>query len=126
MIYAEKLTFGFGSTALFQDISFHIEENRHYALIGSNGTGKTTLMDLIREPGRFLYDGKLRMEGALRMGYVSQFAIREGDQSITVYDYLCRDFRDLEQQMNPVSKTRLDGLWTYGENIKGGDKYVYN
>ena len=102
MIYAEKLTFGFGSTALFQDISFHIEENRHYALIGSNGTGKTTLMDLIREPGRFLYDGKLRMEGAVRMGYVSQFAIREGDQSITVYDYLCRDFRDLEQQIGDV------------------------
>ena len=102
MIYAEKLTFGFGSTALFQGISFHIEENRHYALIGSNGTGKTTLMDLIREPGRFLYDGKLRMEGAVRMGYVSQFAIREGDQSITVYDYLCRDFRDLEQQIGDV------------------------
>ena len=102
MIYAEKLTFGFGSTALFQGISFHIEENRHYALIGSNGTGKTTLMDLIREPGRFLYDGKLRMEGALRMGYVSQFAIREGDQSVTVYDYLCRDFRDLEQQIGDV------------------------
>ena len=102
MIYAEKLTFGFGSTALFQGISFHIEENRHYALIGSNGTGKTTLMDLIREPGRFLYDGKLSLEGALRMGYVSQFAIREGDQSITVYDYLCRDFRDLEQQIGNV------------------------
>ena len=102
MIYAEKLTFGFGSTALFQGISFHIEENRHYALIGSNGTGKTTLMDLIREPGRFLYDGKLRMESAIRMGYVSQFAIREGDQSVTVYDYLCRDFRDLEQQIGDV------------------------
>ena len=102
MIYAEKLTFGFGSTSLFQGISFHIEENCHYALIGSNGTGKTTLMDLIREPGRFLYDGKLHMEGAVRMGYVSQFAIREGDQSITVYDYLCRDFRDLEQQIGDV------------------------
>ena len=102
MIYAEKLTFGFGSTALFQGISFHIEENRHYALIGSNGTGKTTLMDLIREPGRFLYDGKLSLEGAIRMGYVSQFAIREGDQSVTVYDYLCRDFRDLEQQIGDV------------------------
>ena len=102
MIYAEKLTFGFGSTALFQGISFHIEENRHYGLIGSNGTGKTTLMDLIREPGRFLYDGKLRMEGAVRMGYVSQFAIREGDQSVSIYDYLCRDFRDLEQQIGDV------------------------
>ena len=48
MIYAEKLTFGYGSSPLFQDISFSLEENCHCALIGSNGTGKTTLMNLIR------------------------------------------------------------------------------
>ena len=97
MIYAEKLTFGFGSTPLFQDISFSLEENCHCALIGSNGTGKTTLMNLIRQPEGFLYDGKLKLEGAGRIGYVSQFAIREGDQSVTVYDYLRRDFVDLEE-----------------------------
>ena len=50
MINAEKLTFGFSSTLLFQNISFHLEENCHCALIGSNGTGKTTLMNLIRDP----------------------------------------------------------------------------
>ena len=102
MIYAEKLTFGFGSTPLFQDISFTLEENCHCALIGSNGTGKTTLMNLIRQPEQFLYDGKLRLEGAGRIGYVSQFALREGDQSVTVYDYLCQDFLDLEQQIGQV------------------------
>ena len=102
MIYAERLTFGFGSTPLFQDISFTLEENCHCALIGSNGTGKTTLMNLIRRPEQFLYDGKLRLEGAGRIGYVSQFALREGDQSVTVYDYLCQDFLDLEQQIGQV------------------------
>ena len=102
MIYAEKLTFGFGSTPLFQDISFTLEENCHCALIGSNGTGKTTLMNLIRRPEQFLYDGRLRLEGAGRIGYVSQFALREGDQSVTVYDYLCQDFLDLEQQIGQV------------------------
>jgi ATP-binding cassette subfamily F protein 3 len=97
MIYAEKLTFGYGSNLLFRDISFSLEENCHCALIGSNGTGKTTLMNLIRQPEGFLYDGKLRLEGAGRIGYVSQFAIREGDQSVTVYDYLRRDFAELEE-----------------------------
>ena len=97
MIYAEKLTFGYGSSPLFQDISFSLEENCHCALIGSNGTGKTTLMNLIRQPESFLYDGKLKLEGAGRIGYVSQFAIREGDQSVTVYDYLRRDFAELEE-----------------------------
>ena len=102
MINAEKLTFGFSSTLLFQNISFHLEENAHCAMIGSNGTGKTTLMNLIREPDRYIFDGKLKMEGVGRIGYVSQFAIREGDQSVTVYDYLCQDFLDLEQTMNDV------------------------
>ena len=102
MINAEKLTFGFSSTILFQDISFNLEENCHCALIGSNGTGKTTLMNLIRDPGNYIFDGKLKLDGVGRIGYVSQFAIREGDQSLSVYDYLCQDFLALEQEINDV------------------------
>ena len=102
MINAEKLTFGFSSTPLFQNISFQLEENCHCALIGSNGTGKTTLMNLIREPANYIFDGKLKLDGAGRIGYVSQFAIREGDQSVTVYDYLCQDFLALEQAIGEV------------------------
>ena len=102
MIHAEKLTFGFNSTLLFQNISFTLEENCHCALIGSNGTGKTTLTNLIREPDQFVFDGKLKRESAGRIGYVSQFAIREGDQSVTVYDYLCQDFLALEQAIGDI------------------------
>ena len=100
MIKAEKLTFGFSSNDLFRDISFQLEENGHCALIGSNGTGKTTLINLIREPEHFLFDGKLILDGAGRIGYVSQFALREGDQAVTVFDYLCQDFLSLEQEIN--------------------------
>ena len=102
MIKAEKLTFGFNSTALFQKISFTLEENCHCALIGSNGTGKTTLINLIREPDNYTFDGKIKLDGAGRIGYVSQFAIREGDQSVSVYDYLCQDFLELEQAVADV------------------------
>ena len=102
MIYAEKLTFGFDSTLLFQKISFSLEENCHCALIGSNGPGKTTLTNLIRRPEDYTFDGKLKLDGAGRIGYVSQFAIREGDQSVTVYDYLCQDFWALEQAIGEV------------------------
>ena len=102
MINAEKLTFGFDSTPLFQDISFTLEENCHCALIGSNGSGKTTLTRLIREPEHFSFHGRLKLEGTGRIGYVSQFAEREGDQAVTVYDYLCRDFVELEQAVNDI------------------------
>ena len=102
MIKAEKLSFGYSSAPLFQNISFHLEENRHCAMIGSNGTCKTTLMNLIREPEKYMYDGKLLLDGVGRIGYVSQFALREGDQSVTVYDYLSSDFLALEQAINDV------------------------
>ena len=102
MIYAEKLTFGFTSTPLFHNISFTLEENRHCALIGSNGTGKTTLINLLRDREQYTFDGKVRLEGVARIGYVSQFATRDDDQQVTVYDYLCRDFLDLEQTIGEV------------------------
>ena len=102
MIYAEKLTFGFDSSQLFKKLSFTLEENCHCALIGSNGSGKTTLTNIIREPERYDFEGRLRLEGTGRIGYVSQFAIREGDQSVTVWDYLCRDFVALEAEINEV------------------------
>ena len=115
MIKAEKLTFGFSGSYLFQNISFCLQENCHCALIGSNGTGKTTLVNLIREPENFIFDGKLIRDGAGRIGYVSQFALREGDQSVTVFDYLCRDFLRLEQAIGDVclqmeSADDMDGL----------------
>lgn len=102
MIHAEKLTFGFQSTYLFQNISFHLEENCHCALMGSNGSGKTTLMNLIRDQEAYTFDGKLKVNTAGRMGYVSQFVNREGDQSTTVYDYLCQDFLALEKAIEAV------------------------
>lgn len=102
MINAEKLTFGFNSTPLFEDLSFTLEENCHCALIGSNGAGKTTLTNLIREPERYTFEGRLTLDGAGRIGYVSQFAVREGDGSVSVYDYLSEDFRALEQAIADV------------------------
>ena len=122
MIKAEKLTFGFSSHFLFQNISFHLEENCHCALIGSNGTGKTTLVNLMRDPDSFVFDGKLTLDGAGRIGYVSQFALREGDQSVTVYDYLCQDFRQLEQEINETclqmeSAEDLDALMEHYQTL---------
>ena len=102
MIHAENLSFGYTSNDLFRNISFTLEENCHCALIGSNGSGKTTLCNLIRSPESFTFDGVLSLEGAGRLGHVSQFAIREGDQSVTVYDYLYQDFLALEQAIGDV------------------------
>ena len=137
MIKAEKLTFGFSGTPLFENITFTLEENAHCALIGSNGTGKTTLMNLIREPDQYIYEGKLLSDGIGRIGHVSQFALREGDQSVTVYDYLCQDFLALEQTISDVclqmeSAEDMDALMERYQNLldekdaMDGDNYEVN
>lgn len=109
MITAENLTFGFGSRTLFDRISFTLDPGVHCALIGSNGAGKTTLASLIRQPQDFLFDGRLTLDGVGRIGYVSQFAAREGDQAITVFQYLSQDFLHLQESIDEVCTQMSDG-----------------
>ena len=102
MIRAENLSFGFADKDLYHTISFTLEAGRHCALIGSNGTGKTTLADLIRRPENYLFDGTLETEGVGRIGFVSQFASREKDQEVTVFQYLSGDFLRLQEAIDDV------------------------
>ena len=102
MINAEKLSFGFPQKELFHNISFTLEDGCHCALIGSNGTGKTTLTDIIRRRDEILFDGKLTLDGAGRIGYVSQFVTRESGADATVLDYLSEDFLHLQEEIADI------------------------
>ena len=59
MIKVEKLSYGFPQKELYKDVSFTIEDGQHCVLIGSNGTGKTTLVDILLNDEKYLYDGKI-------------------------------------------------------------------
>ena len=96
MIRAENLSYGFPDKELYHRISFTLNPGDHCALIGSNGTGKSTLADMIRRPEHYLYDGKLLLENVGRIGYVSQFAAREKGQDLSVLEYLSGDFLSIQ------------------------------
>ena len=59
MIQVEKLSFSFPTKELYKSVSFTLEDGQHCAFIGSNGTGKTTLVEMIIDPEKYLYDGKI-------------------------------------------------------------------
>ena len=46
-LQVENLTKSFGDLVLFENISFAIEDGRRVALVAKNGTGKTTLLNII-------------------------------------------------------------------------------
>ena len=97
MIQVENLSYSFPTKELYKKVSFTLEDGQHCAFIGSNGTGKTTLIDMIIDPEKYLYDGKIIKSDECRIGYVNQFSKSEKDQEKTVFEYLSEKF--VENQM---------------------------
>ncbi|WP_417154056.1 ABC-F family ATP-binding cassette domain-containing protein [Rikenella microfusus] len=65
------LTKSFGERVLFENISFGIAEGQRIGLIAANGTGKTTLLNIIA--GRMDYDsGEVVFRRDLSVGYLEQ------------------------------------------------------
>ena len=102
MIKVEKLSYSFPTKDLYNKVSFFIEENQHAVLIGSNGTGKSTLIQMLMNPDDFLYQGKIKRNIDGRIGYVSQFEKTEKEREITVFDFLAEDFVQLQSEMEAV------------------------
>lgn len=99
MIQIEKLSYGVPAKELYDEVSFSIEMGQHCVLIGSNGTGKSTLADMIINSEEYLYDGKIIKDEKCRIGYASQFSVRDKSQDCTVFEYLSQRFLDLENEI---------------------------
>ncbi len=102
MIRVEKLSHGFPAKDLYNDISFEIETGQHCALIGSNGCGKSTLADMIINTDDYLHDGKIIKDENCRIGYASQFSVRDKAQERTVFEYLAERFLQTQQEIADV------------------------
>ena len=79
------LTHGFGDRAIFNDVSFRLLKGEHIGLIGANGEGKSTFMNIVT--GQLMPDeGKVEWAKHVRAGYLDQHAVLE--KGMTIGDVL--------------------------------------
>ncbi|MCD7036506.1 ATP-binding cassette domain-containing protein [Metabacillus sp. GX 13764] len=100
ILNVKNLSHGFGDRAIFNDVSFRLLKGEHIGLIGANGEGKSTFMNIITgklEPD----EGKVEWSRKVRVGYLDQHAVLE--TGMTMRDVLQGAFQylfDLEAEMN--------------------------
>lgn len=71
VLHVENLSKSFGALTLFEHLAFDIRKGEHVAIIGDNGTGKTTLLKMINEltaPD----NGEIRLGSNVAIGYFDQ------------------------------------------------------
>ncbi len=104
MIKAENLSYGYPQKELYNNISFHIEEDQHCAFIGVSGCGKSSLVDMIMDPEEYMFTGKLTIAPNARIGYVSQFSQLNNSQGLTVFQYIAEEFVTLQSEIDSICK----------------------
>ena len=102
ILNVEHLSHGFGDRAIFQDVSFRLLKGEHIGLVGANGEGKSTFMNIIT--GKLQPDeGKVEWSKRVRVGYLDQHSVLE--KGMTIRDVLKSAFAflfEMEEQMNQI------------------------
>lgn len=117
----EHLTKSVGDKTVFSDLSFIIHQGDRIGIIGVNGTGKTTLLDVLS--GRIGFDGDVspfRTKNTYKISYLTQEPVF--DESKTVLDtvlssdlremQLIREYESLMSNYDEASQSKLETIMT--------------
>ncbi|AKO91096.1 ABC-F family ATP-binding cassette domain-containing protein [Priestia filamentosa] len=100
ILTVKDLSHGFGDRAIFDNVSFRLLKGEHIGLVGANGEGKSTFMNIIT--GQLEPDaGKVEWAKKVRVGYLDQHTVLK--RGLTIRDVLKSAFQylfDLESEMN--------------------------
>ena len=102
ILNVENLSHGFGDRTIFTNVSFRLLKGEHIGLVGANGEGKSTFMNIIT--GKLMPDeGKIEWAKNVRVGYLDQHtALQKG---MTICDVLASAFDflyEMEARMNEI------------------------
>ena len=71
MVSVNNLIMRYGNRVLFQDINLKLDRHKRYGLIGANGAGKTTFLNILS--GQIdEYEGDISIENGLKVGVLGQ------------------------------------------------------
>ena len=102
ILNVEHLTHGFGDRAIFDDVSFRLLAGEHIGLVGANGEGKSTFMNIVT--GKLMPDeGKVEWAKNVRVGYLDQHSTLT--KGMTIEDVLKSAFAwlfEMEEKMNAI------------------------
>ena len=108
ILNVEHLTHGFGDRAIFEDVSFRLLAGEHIGLVGANGEGKSTFMNIIT--GKLMPDeGTIEWAKNVKAGYLDQHAVLQ--KGMTIKEVLASAFEPLfalEAKMNELYEKMAD------------------
>ncbi|MFZ5642958.1 MAG: ABC-F family ATP-binding cassette domain-containing protein [Bacillota bacterium] len=74
VLTVENVTHGFGARAILEDASFRLLKGEHVGLVGANGEGKTSFLNIIT--GKLTPDkGKVEWSNRVSVGYIDQQSV---------------------------------------------------
>lgn len=124
VLTVDNLTKGFDGTVLFDNICFQIKRGERVALIGSNGTGKTTILKLIN--GIIPADsGSIYLGAKVNIGYYDQeHHVLDPDK--TIFDEIRDTYPDLNntQIRNTLAAFLFtnEDVFKYIKDLSGGER----
>lgn len=117
LLNVEKLSHTFGDRTLFKDVSFRLLAEDHVGLVGANGVGKSTLMNIITN--QLIHDsGHVEWTPGVHYGYLDQHTVLTPGR--TMRDVLKDAFLPLfkqEEALNEVTVKMADATPEELENL---------
>ncbi|MBV7273307.1 ABC-F family ATP-binding cassette domain-containing protein [Clostridiaceae bacterium UIB06] len=102
ILTVKNVSHGFGDRAILEDVSFRLLKGEHVGLIGANGEGKSTFMNIITD-NLMPDEGQVIWSNNVRVGYMDQHASLI--KGMTIREALRGAFQylfDLETEMNTL------------------------
>lgn len=124
VLTVEHLSKQFDGQVLFQDVSFEIKRGEHVAVIGDNGTGKTTLLKILNQV-QTADSGSFTLGAKVQIGYYDQEHHVLHDEK-TIFEEISDAYPSLNntQIRNTLAAFQFTGDEVFKEirSLSGGEK----